>query len=68
MVVLLQGVAPELPLWMKNIMDKIKNPRTTRNVKLYLTKLIINTSSVSKTHYLYNHIGAVMFSMLASGW
>jgi hypothetical protein len=51
MVVLLQGVVPELPLWMKNIMDKIKNPRTTRNVKLYLTKLIINTSSVSKTHY-----------------
>ena len=28
-------------------MEKIKNPRTTRNVKLYLTKLIINTSSVS---------------------
>ena len=51
MVVLLQGVVPELPLWMKNIMDKIKNPRTTRNVKLYLTKLIINPSSVSKTHY-----------------
>lgn len=68
MVVLLQGVVPELPLWMKNMMDKIKNPRTTRNVKLYLTKLIINTSSVSKTHYLWKHIDDVMVSMLASGW
>ncbi|XP_076075287.1 DNA-dependent protein kinase catalytic subunit-like [Mytilus galloprovincialis] len=42
------GVVPELPQWMKNMMEKLKNTRTTRNVKLYLTKLIINTSSIFK--------------------
>lgn len=43
-----QEVTPaELPPWMKYLHSKLSNPRTHLNVRLFISKMIINTEEVA---------------------
>lgn len=42
-----QGILPsELPPWMKFLQGKLANPATPLNIRLFISKLIINTEEV----------------------
>lgn len=42
-----QGAAPgDLPPWMKFLHGKLANPSTPLNIRLFVSKLIINTEEV----------------------
>ncbi|XP_069007483.1 DNA-dependent protein kinase catalytic subunit [Embiotoca jacksoni] len=46
-----QGIVPnELPPWMKFLHGKLANPATPRNIRLFISKLIINTEEVFRPY------------------
>ena len=43
----------DLPKWMYELRSKLQDSRTSRNVKLFICKLIVNTQQVSSIEYQY---------------
>ena len=68
-LLVLQGAPPkEMPSWMSFLHDKMKNPsQDLFNVKLFIAKLIINTSEVSSRHGLHHFVGFVTGFVLKNG-
>lgn len=52
-----QGNVPsELPPWMKFLHGKLANPSTPLNIRLFISKLIINTEEVDVPQLILSNI------------
>ena len=53
------------PRWMSDLRTKLQDSRTSRNVKLFICKLIVNTQQVGQHHY-YPHYIIIFWTLLLS--
>lgn len=59
------AVATELPPWMKFLHAKLANPSTPLNIRLFISKLIINTEEVFRPYA--NHFLGPLLQLVVSG-